>query len=264
MTTIPDLNLASDPDTIVRMRTATVADSIDFSSVQTGMEESVTTLFLDRVQDKATYSNPKKWTGEDRRLMLFWYWLHTASDTKIALEFTCSVCGEKHIELVDMSLLADGYKPIKGKPERDILDGNVYVHPLLGVDLEKIESMRLALEAVMERDGIDSSEANKLNAKLHLYQILLSISFADEKGQKDPEGFREKKILSMDHIEFSKLAEEVAKATDDMEHGLESEYDNGRIFLLTPPVKCKKPENAKEDGTRLRLPFRNYDYIPRL
>lgn len=262
MKTLPDLNLPSNPDIVIRMREATVADSIDFAGVQEGLEETVTTLFLDRVQDKATYSNPKKWTGEDRRLALYWYWLHTAKDTSIPLTFDCSVCGESHTKLVDMMSIAEHYKRIKGKPERDILDGSVIVHPFNGEDLEAIEMKQMELLSVAKEKGENSGEAGLLNARLQLYQVVRCIRFKEETDKDDPVKFREKKIMGMGHTEFTHFSSEVFKAIGDMEHGLRSEYDNGVISLLVGPVKCADPEKEKEDGTLLRVRFRNYDYIP--
>ena len=134
MKTIPEITLPSNPSVTIRLRETTVADAIDFAGVQEGMEEAVTSLFLERLQDKATFTDPKKWTGEDRRLALFWYWMHTTDEFDPALSFECSVCGENHTVAVDLRQIANNYKVIQGKAERDVEfeDGTVIVRPLSG------------------------------------------------------------------------------------------------------------------------------------
>lgn len=266
MKTIPEINLPSSPGIIVRLREATVADAIDFAGVQDGREEVVTSLFLDRLQDKATYTDPKKWTGEDRRLVLFWYWMHTTDDFNPALSFDCSVCGEAHTVAVDLRQISDKYKEIKGKAERDVdfEDEVVIVRPLSGENLEEIEMVRLELMEAVDSEGAGSGNSKTLKARLRLLQFMLSVEFQEEKSKVDPRAFREKKLLAMGQDAFTTLVNKVESAIEEMEHGLLSVYKDGRIYLLTPPIQCTKTEHVKEVGTQLRLPFRNNDYIPRV
>lgn len=266
MKTIPELTLASNPGIVVKMREATVSDSIDFADVDAGMEEAVTSLFLDRIQDKATWTDPRKWTGEDRRLALYWYWMHVTNDFSPALTFECSVCGEEHTKLIDLRIIAEKYKSIQGKAERDIKIGemSITVKPLDGESLEKIELLRLERDSVIQEKGSGSGKAKALSARVKLMEFLYSFEFAGEKDKEDPLKYREMKILEMGHTDFADLADKVQEALADMEHGLPSVEEDGQIYLLTEPVPCVKKEHEKEVGTQLRIPFRNSDYIPRI
>ncbi len=262
---ISDFTLPSNPAINIRMHEATVADALDFSETNDGMEEAVTTAFLDRVQDKACYSDPKTWTGEDRRFALFWYWLHTSEDTSPALTFRCSVCGEKHTVAIDLRCLVDGYKAIKGKAERDreFKGETITVRPLNGEALEAIELIYIDLVST----PAGSARANLLKARIKLMQLMHSVEFPGERDQENPLKWRENKLLGLTTREVASLFDIAESAKHEMVHGLSSEYDQGRLWLVTDPVNCQKEtqgQTSREVGTRLRVPFRNYDYIPTL
>lgn len=264
MGNIPEFNLPSNPALIVRLREATVSDAIDFSGVADQSEQVATSLFLDRVQyDKARWSDPKKWTGEDRVFALYWYWLHTEKDHEVALTFPCSVCGETHVQLVDFRTFADTYTNLQGKAERDIeFEGfKITVHPLTGEDLEELESRRIAVEVAEKKHGKDSGQAKQERTRLSLVEVVLSMEFSDE-PKDGGRAFREKRIEGFTVSQFEEFASKVFDARIDMAHGLESETVEGKITIITPPVPC--PTNPQEVGTRLRVPFRNSEYIPRV
>jgi hypothetical protein len=262
MAQIPDLNLPSNPEVIVRLREATVSDAIDFADVAEGMEEAVTSLFLDRLQDKATWTDPKKWTGEDRRMALYWYWLHTSDDLKPALTYTCGVCGEEHTAICEMVRLAEKYTPIQGKPERDIEHGGqkAIVRPLNGEALEEIELLRMELVEAAQKHGPGAGATKVLESRLRLMRFMLCLEFEGDSTRDE----REKRVLSMSQSEFASWAIKTESALQEMKHGLESMVEDGRLYLLTYPMPCLKDPEGKEVGTRLRIPFRNIDYIPRV
>lgn len=267
---IPEIKLPSNPEITVKMRPTIVEDALNFSDIADGMEEALTTLFFETVQEKDTYSNPKKWTGDDRRFLLYWFWLNTTDDFKPLLTFSCIVCEEKHTSAVDLRLLADNYKPIKGKAERDIdyKETKIIVSPLNGEELEELEALNLDIEG--SKPG--SKECNLLEARFELLKFKNTISFEKEKDEKDPIDYREKTLLKMQTRDFKELKVKVDEALEDMEHGLSSTYHNGQLCLLTHKIPCTKErdkddvedKNKKEDGTHLRLPFRNIHYIPRI
>ena len=66
-----EFSLPSQPEKKIRLKEATVSDAIDFSGIDPDCEEQATTVFLERVQERDTYSDPRLWTGEDRRFALF-------------------------------------------------------------------------------------------------------------------------------------------------------------------------------------------------
>lgn len=261
---IPPFSLPSSPTLKIRMREATVADAIDFADVDEGHEEEVTTLFLSRVQDGESFVHPEIWTGEDRRLALFWYWLHTEKDTAAPLKYDCQHCGEEHTFVCEFRDLAKRYTQIKGKAERELkINGEkAFIRPLSGRDLEYLEKLRLELEVVGVEKGVNSGEFKKKAAELRFKKFLCHIHF--NRPDDDAKKFKEKsdKFLAMQGTEFTKIAQSVADHLEDMAHGLESEIaDDGQIYLLSPPHKCPNAE-GKEAKTQLRVPFRNIDHIP--
>lgn len=250
---IPPLSLASDPANKIILKHATVADMIDFAGVDIGHEEELTSIFLNRLQDKETYSDAKLWTAEDRRLALFWYWLHTTKDYEQPLTYDCGHCGTQHTFLFDYRKLSDGYQTIKGKPERDFeFQGDaVVVRPLDGNDMEILEAMRLELDAIREEQGTGSGAYHRQDALMQITRLQAATDYPREK------------IMALEADQFLEFAGMVYLALEDMTHGLESKYDNGRISLLIPPHQCPNVKD-REATTRLWVFFRNSDYIPQL
>lgn len=250
---IPPLSLASNPANTIILKHATVADMIDFAGVDVGHEEELTSIFLNRLQDKSTYSDAKLWTAEDRRLALFWYWLHTTKDFEQALSYDCEHCGIQHTFLFDYRQLSEGYQTIKGKPERDFEfnDVAVTVRPLDGSDMEVVESMRLELEAIREEQGINSGAYRKLDALMKITRLQAATDYPREK------------IMALEIDQFSHFVETVHSLLEDMSHGLESKYHEGRISLMIPPHQCPNVKD-REATTRLWVFFRNSEYIPQL
>jgi len=243
---ITPFTLPSNPSIQVSLREATVADAIDFADVDERHEEELATLFLTRMQEGAVH-DPKKWTGEDRRFALYWYWLHTAKDHDVALTYQCDHCGESHTCLQDFRKLAEAYTPIDGPAERS---GNwrgekFTVKPLTGANLEALERMKTDVDLL-----------GKGLASMRIESLILSVAFGG-KNRKETH----QRIVAMSLDEFAEFAELATGMRAEMKHGLDGEYEDGRFYLLIPAHDCPAKEGAK---TRLRYPFRNNDYIPGL
>jgi hypothetical protein len=253
---IPVFSLPSNPAKKIQLREATVADALDFADTADGHNEEVTTLFLNRVQHKETFYDSKLWTAEDRNLGLYWYWMHTAKDPEIPLTYDCEFCGKSHTWLFDMRTLAETYQTIDGMAERDIEFGGhkITVHPLTGDDMESLENMAMGLDVIEEESGTKSREYRKALAELRLSRF--------EKMVKFKSGDADTIIKNMGTSDFTALVEAVSDALASMKHGLtDLRYtDEGDCYLLTSPHKCPNGEGE----TRLRVPFRGDDYIPRL
>lgn len=258
---ITPFSLPSNPNVQINLREATVADAIDFADVDKGHEEELTTMFLGRMQDTGTVRDPREWTAEDRRFALYWYWLHTTKDHEVALSYDCLHCGGKHVYLQNFRELADHYTPINGLAEREgTWNGEkVVVRPLTGWNTEALERMKL---------GIDASKggtAHKKGQALIMFErLVMCVSFpGDKESNKEKRAEKKKqKIMAMSLTEFSEFTDLVLRLLAEMKHGLEMEYEEGRLYLLMPPHKCPAAEGREQ--TRLRYPFRNIDYIPGL
>jgi hypothetical protein len=239
------------------MREATVADCIDFADANENHEEHVTTLFLNRVQMPETYLDSKHWTAADRRLGLVWYMIHTVSEHTILLPYTCSHCSEEHTWAFDVRDILAEYRSIEGKAERFIeWNGEtIKVVPLSGSAIEELEFMHLA------KNNKDGSIDKRQEAKTRLNRFLFSIDLTSDTETEMVKRWKnkEQKILAMKSHEFVALAQLVDEKLDEMEHGLNMIEVDGRLHLVTPPHECP---NMKGQVTRLRVTFRNNDYIP--
>lgn len=269
---LPDFELPSDPTKIVRLREATVADAIDFSEVDPQCEEEATTLFFERLQAKEKYSDPKRWTTEDRRFALFMYHLHTTKFPDTPLTYVCDLCSAaqgkevQHTVSVKLADIADGYTPMKGKPVRDVVhEGHaVLVHPVYGADAELMEKVRMG---ILEEEKTTKKRARKKRSQLALLRILSSLDVPGLDPEVSEEERRpevEKFILDMGTEEFKEFSGKVMEAIADMRHGLRSTFKDGRVLLETPPVWCDEGRDKEGPGIRLQFPFRAFDYIPNL
>ncbi|MBO5491657.1 MAG: hypothetical protein J5960_09605 [Desulfovibrio sp.] len=272
-----EFNLPSNPEIKVRLREATVAEAIDFSSIDPDCEEEATSLFLEKVQEKETYSDPRAWTGEDRRYALFMYYVHTSDYKTIPLTYTCSICGKQHTQDISLASILENYTPMDGSPFRDFPhDGhNVVIHPLTGADLEDIEKYRydlLLTEQLLEknRDNLPSADIKRLEADLRAKRVRMAMlrviccidmPYLDEQGTpRSRRGAVETKIKAMPAGEFREFMRRVENALVEMRHGLSTEYVNGRIVLLIPDVRCD--EHPELPGVLLRYPFRFGQVVP--
>lgn len=267
---LPDFELPSDPSKVVRLREATVADAIDFSEVDPQCEEEATTLFFERLQAKEKYSDPKRWTTEDRRFALFMYHLHTTKFPDIPLTYVCDLCtaatGKRvqHTVSVKLADIAADYTPMTGKPVRDVVhEGHaVLVHPVYGADAELMEKARMD---ILEEEAATEKRARKKRSQLGMLRLLSSLDvpgLAPDASEEERRSKVEQFILDMGAEEFKEFRSKVLEAVADLRHGLKSTFQDGRVLLETPPVRCEKGRDKEGPGLRLQFPFRAFDYIP--
>lgn len=274
-----EFGLPSNPKVKVRLREATVAEAIDFSSIDPDCEEEATSFFLEKVQEKETYTDPRNWTGEDRRYALFQYYVSTTTYKSIPLSYTCSICGQPHTQDIELKRILDNYTPITGEAARDFPhEGhNVIVRPLTGADLEDIEKYRydmlIAQQKLEEyRAQLSTTEIKRVEAEIRAKKIRMAMlriiccidmPFLDENST--PRGRRgqvEKTLKEMPAAQFREFMKKVDSAIIEMRHGLRTSYVDGRIMLEIPDVRCDL--NPEAPGVLLRYPFRFGDVIPTL
>ncbi|MBQ7609110.1 MAG: hypothetical protein IJU76_14265 [Desulfovibrionaceae bacterium] len=272
-----EFTLPSNPSQTIRLREATVADVLDFTAVDPRCEEQATSLFLERMQEKETYSDPRKWTGEDRRFALFQYFLNTTNEKSVPLSYSCSICGGKHTQEIAFKKIADAYTPISGDAFREVVhEGhNIVVKPLNGADLETVERLRFDLELTedrLEEQNLSPTQLRALTEELRqqrtrIYMLMMicriDMPYLDPAGT--PASRRDAVmdvVQKMPLREFHELEEKVSAAIIEMRHGLRTSYVDGQIALEIPDVKCLK--NPEAPGILLRYPFRFSSIIPRL
>lgn len=270
-------NLPSNPEVEVFLHEATVEDAIDFSAVDPDCEEEATTLFLSRVQDKDNYSDPREWTGEDRRYALMMYHACTTKFSTLPISFICPTCGKRHIVDITLSQILDTYTPIKGKAYREFVhDGhNIVVYPLNGGDLEALEKYQYDLamtEAELDRSDLTASQSKALTedirrkrVRMSMFRVLCSVDvpfLAEDTGRAARRPKVEEYIKQMTTSAFREFFEQVSESLADMRHGLRSVYKDGRILLEIPDIHCDEHPDAP--GVTLQYPFRNGSFIPTL
>ncbi len=182
---IPPFSLPSNPTKKIALREATVSDALDFCDTDPNMEEHLTTVFLNRVQcvdPVHGFLDSSQWTADDRRLGLYWYWLHTTDEAITQLKYRCGHCGKSHTVAYDMRKLAEGYKSITGKPEREfIFNGEaVLIRPLTGADVEALEMKRLEILPDMPK-----KEARKIYSQIRLTALMRSLWFSSTGMDED-------------------------------------------------------------------------------
>lgn len=272
-----EFSLPSQPEKKIRLKEATVSDAIDFSGIDPDCEEQATTVFLERVQERDTYSDPRLWTGEDRRFALFTYFVHTARDRSVPLKYTCGICDEEHTVDIELARIMDTYTPIQGKAFREFVHygHNVIVHPMLGRDLELLETYRYDLrltEEKLENDGLTASELRQLTeevrmkrVRMGLFRVMCCIDLPFLDANATPESRRpqvEEYIKQLPAGVFGEFFQNVQEKLREMRHGLKSALIDGRIYLQIPDVRCENVQDAP--GVVLHYPFRPFSIIPTL
>lgn len=269
--------LPSNPSREIHLREATVADAIDFTGIDPDFEEEATTLFLNKLQERNAFSDSREWTGEDRRFALFQYYLNTSQYDSIPLTFTYN--GERQTQLIPLTKILDTYKILDGKPVRDFaFNGhNVLVAPLRGYELEHLEKQYAevrAWQAVLDdpKRQMDEKERRKIQKTVRLKRAAVLMSrvtaYLDIPGL-DPNSTREGRrqrvrefVEALPMRDLNDLVQRTGECLKEMEHGLLSQYEDGKISLIIPDVV---PEGAGEDDKlTLSYPFRFIDVIPTL
>lgn len=268
MSILPDFELPSDPSKTIRLREATVSDAIDFSEINSDCEEEATTLFLERLQPKDRYSDPRLWTAEDRRFALFMYHLNTTQYTDFPLEWVCDRCTKdknrlvKHVTAISLAEMIKEYIPIDGRPVRDVVhEGHaILVHPILGKDAELLEKTYLGIK-LKEKTG---ESVRKERTQLLFLRLLCCIDIPALAPEATPDERRpkvEEFITRMSISEFRDFRPKILSAMESLRHGLRSTFSDGQILLESPVIYCPE-DTAKEGGIRLQFPFRAFQYIP--
>ncbi|CCO46637.1 PmgB [Vibrio nigripulchritudo SOn1] len=260
-------SLPSKPKQQVHIREAITAEVLEFCDVLPEHEEALTTKFLNTIQGRETFSDCREWTAEDRRLALFWYWIHTTEDTHVSVDYECPHCKQTHNHTFDMRELADGYQEVEGIASRDLFfEGRkLLVSPLTGYHMEELENMRLSL--MVEEEGSPAFIRKK--ADIRFYKLKSTLTMIDdyEKCEQKRSANLHNWLYGLPETVYQKLQGKVSDNLASMEHGLPSKItDDGKVMLRSPLHICPtiKREKNKEVTTELLLPFRDYIRIPRV
>ncbi|MDC9590759.1 hypothetical protein PSI23_16065 [Xenorhabdus sp. XENO-10] len=263
---IPDFPLPSNPNTEVRFRMPTVADSMSYSGADPEQEESLTTRYLNEIQCGENKYDAELWTAQDRRTALWWIFCNSRIDTTLTVSYTCSHCNEEHyydydareLDMTAGVLTIEVFEtvsiPVNGHPHNWILK------PLDGRAMEHLEAACNNLPP--SSDPSHKEEIINIRIMELAHQAHLS---------EQPENFMKAAQIRYELIkqmavdtEFSPLVASIELMNRRLAHGLAMHIEKGAANLLLPKHLC--PNSVKEGTasqyTRLYTPFRNHNFFP--
>ena len=259
----------------IHFRSPTVADYRHFAGIESHLEESITTQYLNRMQIADMYENKQiidsaTWTAEDRRTALYWIYMNTRENTVITQEYKCKYCDSNHIRQIDLAVLIEYILDNENSMiEKINIDGikDGYIQPLRGYAVEYLESLR------NERDQFDEDSPQWMIAHtdLRLYETAWGLIFKDDDKalslEEQAEARYEYLLTLSSEKQYKKLAAQVRVAFSNMRHGLMTEYLDGEHNLVTPPHECPIVNEDLKEGdkpaqTVLLLPFWYNHFLP--
>lgn len=258
-----------DGKTKIEFRNPTVRDCCKFDQKDVSIEQIALTEFLDHMQTDGGKRYPSElWTEKDRITALWYIYIQSREDKTIVQEYTCSHCNKVHKRPLDLTLLADGLREAVRPMEESItvLGEPAKIVPLRGYAMEHLEQVANYRDSLRVTDFEDEAayEQEYLNADHEMYLLRvahqLELSGEDENlTHQERAEIRLDKLLGMTASDFKVLASKVRLISSAMQHGLESEIQDGRTLLVTPEHECPEVEGAK---TRLMLPFHFNQFVP--
>jgi len=266
-------DLPSNTKKTVKFREPTVDDCMAFCDLNIELEERSTTEYLNALQGD-NYDDSINWTGDDRRMALWWIFINTHQDLDLTYNYHCQHCDEEHYFNVNMVQLDNTVKTLDRKPVevvKTLINDElvpITVSPLNGRALQYIEQVHIeALQFDKE-----SSDYAKAVAYMRMLEVVLSFKLANEPLDWEEaidyrlaivKGLRQEK-------EFKPLVAKIKIALQDLEHGLLSDIQEGIINLISPPHYCpnwvEKNEKGEATGnapsTTLLMRFHSFAFIP--
>ncbi|WP_163836772.1 hypothetical protein [Spartinivicinus ruber] len=247
----------SNPDYAIRLREATVKEMLAIADVQPELEEQITSEFLNQLQAPETYSDARQWSGDDRRLAVYWYALHTLPDTQMTLSYTCPSCSKSLNYRLDLRDLADNNTTLKGKPYREIAfkGETLQIKPLTGEALEQLETLNLALNPLTP----NTADYRQQKAEIRLAEIRYCLDFAEQ--HVDDEG-KKQWLLQLTASEFAQLTQLISEKLTELQHGLPSVMHDGKLQLTTQVPACDCEAQTNNPYLTLFFPFRDFCQLP--
>ncbi|MEC6832955.1 hypothetical protein VXS06_14405 [Photobacterium toruni] len=277
---VPAFPLPSNINKVINFRVPTVRDCMMVADLNPEMDEAAATVFLNNQQDKEKQGgviyDALEWTGEDRRTALWWIYIATHEDTKLAYKFVIN--GEDRyidIDLKDLDNTATTLSIVPKVPitfKAGATEHTAIVKPLTGYALENIEVTAL------QRDqfDVDSVQYRKLSNKIAMQEIIYSLVIDGEDeaiktAKKDNENisrsdieiaeeYRYQLIMNMPlEDNFRSLVAEIVAAKRKLQHGVLTSYMDG-VYSLVASVDL-----GGESGRQpLMFPFPSNTFIPTL
>lgn len=266
---VPPFPLPSQMSKVIHFRVPNVDDGLEFCELEESQEEENTTQYLNHMQDanKGDFSDSSTWTGEDRRTALWWIFIATSADRTIPFSYDCLECGEKHYRDLKMDELFETATALKSLPKLNVkftVKGQPYeadVHPLTGRAVESIEMLRNQRDWIPEQDKKERKKATNLIA---INETAHALTFAQQPEDYDEAHEWKVNLIKSMHLntEFPRLTALVEQELRKARHGLLSQYNEGRYFLVANVQECTRVIEKGGKATRmLLLPFLSNDFI---
>ncbi len=272
---IPDFPLPSHPKTVIKFRTPTVQDAMDYSEVNPDFEERTTTQYLNAMQ-VGTVSDSALWTAQDRRTAVWWIYISANPEPSATFSYECMHCKQTHYMDLDLFRLDETAKYLEREPvikHKLQTCGQLKewsIVPLDGRAQEILERYRVNNLSPLSK-GSKEYLAEKL--KIRLMKDALRTRLPDDPTDYEEAASRRYSLITqMDcATEYPALAARIRQSEDVLAHGLACVIEDGEVFLLSPPHYCTtKKKEVSGDGkgevpyTNLLFGFRPHQFFPQL
>lgn len=263
---IPPFAMPTKQSNVILFDVPTVQVCIDYAELSPDMEQEIATGYLDRLNSAYDGSDPSAsslyWTMQDRKAALYWIFLYVSDDTVMSTAYKCR-CDETHAVEFDLQDLAEQVtigEINKTEVYRTSDDIDFYITPLFGWAEQHLEEMRL---------HIDGEATAQQKAEIKVMRALLQV-LPVEATDKSPKELIDHLIELKERItiaDYKKLSNNIQTYNKKHSFGLQLNVNSvGEVELLAPVFDCtnENEEVRANIKTRLRIPFRSYDYITKI
>ena len=249
------LTLPSNEQEII-LKPFSVGLAMQVNSHSRDFAEHYITQFLSACQPADSFSDPLKWTAQDRYFAMLDIYLHafTAIPDMMVREMTytkCHKCGGEHDVKVVYGEFTDSLAYlVRPLPKITFKDIEYVIKPLTGEVLEQIEIWEYAIPENPPKTPKTAKEVTAVMRELEriagLEQAIENTKIAGYLGKTVDE------IGDMDFAEFIELAGLLPPLIKKLKHGID--------FTMT--VKC--PDDEEDKGVPLSIPFRSLNILQRV
>jgi hypothetical protein len=263
---IPPFAMPTKQSNVIQFNVPTVQVCIDYADLSPDIEQEIATGYLDRLNSAYDGSDKSMsslyWTMQDRKAALYWIFLYVSDDTVMSTAYKCR-CGETHNIELDLQDLAEQVtigEIKKTEVYRTSGDIDFYITPLFGWAEQYLEEMRL---------HIDGEATVQQKADIKVMCTLLQV-LPIEATKKSPQELIDHLIELKEKItisDYKQLSIDIQKYNKKHSFGLQLNVNSvGEVELLAPVFDCtnENKEVSANIQTRLRIPFRSYDYITKI
>lgn len=301
---IAPFKLPSNDSRVINFTKATVEKAMECASCTPDIEEQVTTLYLNGLQeDEKTFYDSREWTVQDRRTALWWIYVESNIDLSLTALYQCERCTEiakaeyekkiaagenAKFQPVDHAIdynateYADGLTYLPVMPYQETkhtfngVEKNVRLLLLNGRAAEELETLRNLVDSVPDDPGFEREKKDAIG-KLRMGRLCYQFSVEGEpESFSDAIEYRYGLLNGMSAgDEFKSLVAKIHLMNRELAHGLDISVRDGVSRIRIPRTHVcpryyelseeQRAKEAKANYTiKLWLNFRNSKLFPNL